>query len=316
MAIQESDLIWMNGVLTPWNSATVHLLTPTLHYGWGMFEGIRSYETDSGPALFRPAEHLARLERSAKLYHMKLGFTRDELLEAVIDVVAANGLVSCYVRPIAYLGCGDIGLNHLNSDVQVAIAAWPWQNYLGPDAASRGCRVRVSSWRHLDHTDIPPTGKGTGQYVNSSLAKTEAVKAGYDEALLLNSSGHVVQGTAENIFVVRDSTLYTPPTSEGLLAGITRDTIMILARGSGMPVVERPLDRTDVYFADEAFLTGTAAEIVPVVEVDDRAIGSGVPGPVTTMLRSGYRSATTGREKGHGTWLVPVPARPAPIPVG
>lgn len=314
MTMQESDVIWMNGALVPWHSATVHMMTPTLHYGWGIFEGIRSYASDDGPLLFRPAEHLARLERSAKLYHMDLGFTRDDLLGAVTSVVAANQLRSCYVRPLAYLGSGDIGLNHLLSNVQIAIAAWPWNDYLGPDASARGCRVRVASWRHLSSDAIPPTGKGTGQYVNSSLAKIEAVKAGYDEALLLNGAGNVVQGTAENLFVVRDGTLMTPPTSEGLLAGITRDTVMTLARDSGLEVVERALDRTDVYFADEAFLTGTAAEIVPIVETDDRVVGSGSPGPVTTMLIDTYRYVTTGRARAYREWLVPVAGQSATVP--
>lgn len=315
MTMRESDVVWMNGTLVPWRDATVHMMTPTLHYGWGIFEGIRSYASDAGPMLFRPAEHLARLERSAKLYHMDLGYSREELLSAVASVVAANRLSSCYVRPIVYLGCGDTGLNHLSSSVQVAIAAWPWDDYLGPDASVRGCRVRVASWRHLGSDAIPPTGKGTGQYVNSSLAKIEAVKAGYDEALLLNGAGNVVQGTAENIFAVRDGMLMTPPTSEGLLAGVTRDTVMMLARDSGLAVIERALDRTDVYFADEAFLTGTAAEIIPIVEADDRVVGSGSPGPVTTMLIDEYRCVTTGRRKAYHEWLVPVAGQSATVSV-
>jgi branched-chain amino acid aminotransferase len=314
VTLQASDVIWMDGSLVPWGDSTVHVMVPTLHYGWGVFEGIRSYGSDFGPALFRPAEHLERMARSAKIFHMDLGYSRDELLSAVVSVVAANRLTSCYVRPIAYLGYGDIGLNHLRSTVHVAIAAWPWKDYLGPDASARGCRVCVSSWRHLSSDAIPPTGKGTGQYVNSSLAKIEAVKAGYDEAILLNGHGNVVQGTAENIFVVRDNSLVTPPTSEGLLAGITRDTVMTLARDAGLAVMERALDRTDVYFADEAFLTGTAAEIVPIVEIDDRAVGSGEPGPVTKLLIGEYRAVTARKRDAYCDWLVPVSGQPATIP--
>jgi branched-chain amino acid aminotransferase len=290
-----TDQVWMNGALIPWNDATVHLLTPTLHYGWGIFEGIRCYSSEAGPALFRPIEHLKRFERSAKLYHLNLGYTLDELIEAIITVVIANKLTNCYIRPIAYLGAGNVGLNHLDSEVHVAIAAWQWENYLGVDATIKGCRVCTSSWRHIGQNDIPPTAKGTGQYVNSSLAKMAAVKAGYDEALLLNAAGNVVQATAENIFVLDGNTLITPPTSEGLLPGITRDTIKILAAQSGLTLVERPLVRTDVYFADEVFLTGTAAEVVPVIEADDRRIGTGKPGPVTTTLIEGFKAATTGR---------------------
>lgn len=312
--MKEADFIWMNGTLVPWHDATVHTLTPTLHYGWGVFEGIRSYASDACPMLFRPIEHLARFERSAKLYHMNLPFTRQELLAAAISVVAVNQLDSCYVRPLAYLEYGETGLNHLNSDVQVAIAAWPWDDYLGPDASTRGCRVRVASWRHLGSDAIPPTGKGTGQYVNSSMAKIEAVKAGYDEALLLNQAGNVVQGTAENIFVIRNGTLTTPPTSEGLLPGITRDTVMTLARQSGLRVTENALDRTDVYFADEAFLTGTAAEIVPIVEADDRIVGLGSPGPVTSMLIEEYRCVTASRSTANREWLVPVTGQPPTVP--
>lgn len=304
MALQATDRVWMDGVFTPWADANVHLLTPTLHYGWGIFEGIRCYQTEHGPALFRPLEHLERFERSAKLYHMALAYSVAELLAALKATVATNRLADCYIRPIGYLAYGEIGLNHLQSDVRVAIAAWPWSNYLGVSATIDGCRVCTSSWRHIGHNDIPPTGKGTGQYVNSSLAKISAVQAGYDEALLLNAAGNVVQATAENVFLVYGETLVTPPASEGLLPGITRDTIMSLARDNELFVEERPVTRTDVYFADEVFLTGTAAEVVPVVEVDNRAVGTGKPGPVVSQLITQFASVTHGRIQAHEAWNV------------
>lgn len=302
MPITPTDKIWMNGELVDWDDARIHILTPTLHYGWGVFEGIRAYATSDGPAVFRLTDHIARLLRSAKLYLMDPGYSQGELVAAVKRTVAVNNVESCYVRPIVYLGYHEMGLNPLPNPVHTAIAVWPWGLYLGDEALTKGCRAMTSSWQHINPNSIPPQGKGTGQYMNSSLAKVQALKAGYDEAILLSPDGKVVQGTGENIFVVDSGTLITPPVSDGLLRGITRESVMTIARDQGYEVVERSLVRTDLYHADEAFFTGTAAEIVPLTEVDDRAVGSGVPGPITRETAEIFASATIGEVDRYKHW--------------
>jgi branched-chain amino acid aminotransferase len=300
--ITPTDKIWMNGTFVDWNDATVHILNPTLHYGWGVFEGIRAYATAQGPAVFRLTEHINRLFRSASIYLMDPGFTAAEIVAATKETVRVNKVESCYVRPVIYLGYGEMGLNPLPSHVEIAIAVWPWGLYLGADALETGCRAMTSSWQHINQNSIPPTGKGTGQYVNSSLSKVAALKAGYDEAILLSPAGNVVQGTGENIFVVQGRRLITPPTQDGLLAGITRDSVMQIARDQGYEVVEHSLVRTDLYLADEAFFTGTAAEIVPISEVDDRKIGTGRPGAVTRELMETFQAATRGEVDRYKDW--------------
>jgi branched-chain amino acid aminotransferase len=295
----------MDGEYVDWDEARVHILTPSIHYGWGVFEGIRAYETpDGGSAVFRLTDHMERLFRSAKIYHMEPPVSLEGAVKVTKDLVAMNGVPTCYIRPIVYLGYGEIGLNPLTSPVRMAIASWPWGAYLGEESFETGVRVKVSSWRRLDPNIIPPAAKATGQYLNSSLAKAEAVKAGYDEGILLNPNGYVTDGSGENVFLVRDGVLCTPPLAAGCLAGITRASILQIAEDEGIRVREGDLVRTDLYLADEAFFTGTAAEVVPIREVDDRVLGD--PGPITRRLQEVFTAATRGRDERYRDWLEPV----------
>jgi len=301
MPIEKTDLIWMDGELVPWDEAKVHVLVHGLHYGSGVFEGIRTYAAVDGPAVFRLTDHIQRLLDSAKLLMMQVPFSRDELVEACKLTVRENKMESCYVRPLAYLGYGEIGLNPLPCPVNVSIAVWPWGAYLGEESLEAGVRVKVSSWRRMDPNVNPVAAKGTGIYINSSLAKVEAVQSGYDEAVLLNTHGQVAECTGENIFIVKDGILITPPLSSGALGGFTRDSIMTIARDAGVPVEERILHRHDLYLADEAFLTGTAAEIVPMRSVDDREIGP--PGEITRKIQEIYFATVKGEEDRYKDWL-------------
>jgi branched-chain amino acid aminotransferase len=294
----------MDGEYVDWDQATVHVLTPSLHYGWGVFEGIRAYDTTLGTAVFRLTDHMARLFRSAKIYHMEPPVSLEGAVKVTKDLVAMNGVRECYIRPLVYLGYGEIGLNPLNSPVSMMIACWPWGAYLGEEGFIHGVRVKVSSWRRLDPNIIPPAAKATGQYLNSSLAKAEALKAGYDEGILLNPNGYVTDGSGENVFVVRDGTLLTPPLAAGCLAGITRASIMRIAEDEGIPVRETDLPRTELYLADEAFFTGTAAEVVPIREVDDRVLGD--PGPITRRVQEVFKAAIRGEDERYKEWLEPV----------
>jgi len=305
MPIQATGKIWMDGEYVDWDEARVHILTPSLHYGWGVFEGIRAYETaGGGSAVFRLTEHMQRLFRSAKIYHMEPPVSLEGAVKVTKDLVAMNGIPTCYIRPIVYLGYGEIGLNPLTSPVRMAIASWPWGAYLGEDSFETGVRVKISSWRRLDPNIIPPAAKATGQYLNSSLAKAEAVKAGYDEGILLNPNGYVTDGSGENVFLVRDGVLCTPSLAAGCLAGITRASILQIAEDEGIRVREGDLVRTDLYLADEAFFTGTAAEVVPIREVDDRVLGD--PGPITRRLQEVFTAAIRGRDERYRDWLEPV----------
>jgi branched-chain amino acid aminotransferase len=304
MPIEATRKIWMDGEYVDWDKANVHVLTPSLHYGWGVFEGIRAYETDAGTAVFRLTEHMKRLFRSAKIYHMEPPVSLEGAIKVTKDLVTMNEVKSCYIRPLVYLGYGEIGLNPLNSPVRMMIACWPWGAYLGEEGFEHGVRAKVSSWRRLDANIIPPAAKATGQYLNSSLAKAEALKAGYDEGILLNPNGYVTDGSGENVFIVRDGTLLTPPPSAGCLAGITRDSILRIAADEGVPVRETDLVRTDLYLADEAFFTGTAAEVVPIREVDDRVLGD--PGPITRRVQEVFLAATRGEDERYREWLEPV----------
>ncbi len=301
MPFEKTEKIWMDGELVPWDEARVHVLTHSLHYGSGVFEGIRTYAAADGPAVFRLTDHIQRLFDSAKLVMMQIPYTRDEIVDACKLIVRESGLDSCYVRPIAFLGYGEIGLNPLPCEVNVSIAAWPWGSYLGEESLEAGVRVQVSSWRRMDPNINPVAAKGTGIYINSSLAKVEAVKAGYDEAIMLNTQGFVAECTGENVFIVKDGVLMTPPTSSGALAGITRDSVMTIARDNGIPVEERQLLRHDLYLADEAFLTGTAAEVVPIRSVDDREIGN--RGEITRTLQETYFAAVRGEVERYKDWL-------------
>jgi branched-chain amino acid aminotransferase len=299
--MQPVDKVWMNGKLVDWSDATVHVLSHALHYGTGVFEGIRCYATSRGPAIFRSRAHLERLERSAKILLMALPYTVDQLLAATHELIETNGLESCYIRPIAFRGYGAMGLNPENNPVDVSIAVWPWGTYLGEAALTHGVRVTVSSWRRHDPNIIPPQAKVTGGYVNSAMAKIEAVRAGYDEAVMLNPLGFVSEATGENIFVVLDGELYTPPSVAGSLQGITRDSVMRIAADLGMPVTERQLMRADLYVAEEIFCTGTAAEVTPVREVDERVIGD--PGPITVAIQQKYFQIIKGEDEKYFDWL-------------
>ncbi|MBU3717349.1 MAG: branched-chain amino acid transaminase [Actinobacteria bacterium] len=292
--------IWMNGKLVDWDQAQVHVLTHTLHYGTGVFEGIRAYETKNGTAIFRLTEHIERLFRSAHILGMEIPYSVDELISATKQTVASTGLASCYVRPIAYYGYGEMGLNTLPCKVDVAIACWPWGAYLGDDALSKGVRMKISSWTRHDHNTMPPAAKTVGNYVNSSLAKVEALKAGYDEAIMLAPNGLVAECTGENIFVKRNGIVLTPPLSAGALEGITQNTVMSLARDLGIDMRVDNIARSDLYIADEIFVCGTAAEVSAVNSVDDRKVPC--PGPVTTEIGQLYGKVVRGEVAKYQSW--------------
>jgi branched-chain amino acid aminotransferase len=301
MPITPTEKIWFNGELIAWDDAKIHVLTHSLHYGMGVFEGIRAYETDKGPAVFRLTEHMARLHDSAQILMMDLPYTVEELVQATKDTVRSSGLPSCYIRPIAYYGYGEMGLNTLPCEIDVAIACWPWGAYLGEDAATKGVRMKISSWTRHDHNTMPPLAKTTGNYVNSSLAKVEALKAGYDEAIMLNPQGFVSECTGENIFVARNGVLVTPPTSAGALQGITQDSVTQIARDLGFEVMVDNISRSDVYVAEEMFVCGTAAEVSAVNSVDDRVLPC--PGPMTSAIAAEYARAVRGQVDRYKDWL-------------
>jgi branched-chain amino acid aminotransferase len=301
MPIEKTEKIWMDGELVDWDEAKVHVLTHSLHYGSGVFEGIRAYPTSRGPAVFRLTDHIERLHDSAGLLMMEVPYSVEELVEATKETIRVNKIDSCYVRPLAFLGYGEMGLNPLPCKVNVSIAVWPWGTYLGDEGVKHGVRMKISTWRRMDPNVNPTAAKGTGIYVNSSLAKVEALKGGYDEAIMLNTGGSVAEATGENIFIVKDGVLITPPMSAGALEGITRASVMTIARDLGYEVREAELLRTDLYLADEAFLSGTAAEIVPIREIDDRPIGD--PGEMTRKLQETYFAIIHGEVEKYADWL-------------
>ena len=306
-----ADLIWMNGEFVAWEDAKVHVLTHSMHYGTAVFEGIRAYETDDGTAIFRHEEHLQRLEDSAKLYYMDLPVPRETLREATHELIVRNGFRSCYIRPLVYRGHGPMGLDPMNNPVEVSIAVWQWGAYLGEEGKTRGIRAKVSSWRRLSPESLIPHAKASGQYLNSVLAKIEASKAGYEEALLLDHHGNVCEGTGENVFVVKSGTIFTPPQSASILDGISRKSLIQIARDLGHEVVERDVARAELILADEVFLSGTAAELTPVREIDDHPVGDGAPGPVTRAMQERFDAALCGRLPQYAEWLdrVQVPQR-------
>ncbi|MBU6233309.1 MAG: branched-chain amino acid transaminase [Acidobacteria bacterium] len=305
MPITPTKKIWMDGQLVAWDDAMVHVLSHGLHYGTGAFEGVRAYPTSQGPAIFRLREHMQRLLNSCKILMIDVPFTLDELCDAAVDVVRANNMTDgCYIRPLVYLGYGEMGVNPLPAPVNVAIACWPWGAYLGDDGHANGVRMKISSWHRHSPNAMPTAAKGTGLYVNSGLAKVEAIKAGYDEAILLGPDGRISECSGENLFIVRNGVIVTPPPSEaGALAGITQDSIVTLARDVGYEVRFEAMVRTDLYLADEAFLTGTAAEVVPIASVDDRVVGTGKPGPLTTQLQTTYFKIVRGEVPQYMSWL-------------
>jgi branched-chain amino acid aminotransferase len=300
MPITPTPKIWMNGTLVDWDEARIHVLTHTLHYGMGVFEGMRAYETVDGPAIFRLTDHIKRMANSAKIVGMDLPYSVDELVEAAKVTVRSTGLPACYVRPIAYYGYGEMGLNTLSCTVDVAIACWPWGAYLGDDSVEKGVRMKISSWTRHDHNTMPPAAKTTGNYVNSSLAKVEALKAGYDEAIMLAQNGLVAECTGENIFCVRNGVMITPPLTAGALEGITQHSVMTIARDLGFDVRIDNLTRSDLYIADEMFVCGTAAEVSSVNSVDERPIDH--PGPITRAVAATYARAVRMQEDRYKDW--------------
>ena len=300
MPITKTPKIWMNGSLVNWDDANVHVLTHTLHYGTGVFEGIRAYETTNGPAVFRLTDHIKRLHNSAQIMGMELPYSVEELVEATKQTVKSTGLPSCYVRPLAYYGYGEMGLNTLPCKVDVAIACWPWGAYLGDDAVEKGVRMKISSWTRHDHNTMPPAAKTVGNYVNSSLAKVEALKAGYDEAIMLAPNGLVAECTGENIFCVRNGVILTPPLSAGALEGITQSSVTKIARDLGYDIRVDNIARSDLYIADEIFVCGTAAEVGSVSSVDDRKVPC--PGPMTKAIATTYAKAVRGQDDRYIHW--------------
>ena len=307
--METAELIWQNGEFVAWEDAQTHVLSHGLHYGSGVFEGIRCYETERGPAIFRHRDHLERLAKSAELYYMQLPFSTEQIAEATRELVSRNGLGSCYIRPLAYRGYGSLGLYATDAPVDLVIAAFPWGVYLGEEGQRHGIRAKVSSWRRIGPGGLIPHAKASGQYLNSILAKHETQAAGYEEALLLDERGFVCEGSGENIFLVRDGEIVTPPHVASILDGINRKSVIQIARDLGYTVVERDVARAELYLAEEVFLTGTAAELVPVREIDDHPIGE--PGEITRQLQAKFEDALCGRAEEYLEWLdfVEVPSR-------
>jgi branched-chain amino acid aminotransferase len=306
--VKQAELIWMNGDFVPWDEAKVHVLTHGLHYGTGVFEGVRCYDTESsGPAVFRHGDHLDRLYRSAELYYMPVPYEREQLRQATLELIARNGMRSCYIRPLVFRGYGQMGLFPLDAPVDVCIAVWEWGAYLGEEGKRNGVRAKVSSWRRISPDSLIPQAKACGQYLNSILAKIESHKAGYEEGILLDDKGLVCEGTGENLFVVRGGKIHTPPLTASILDGINRRAAIEIARDLGFEVIETNLARAELYLADEIFMTGTAAELTPIREVDDHAVGDGRPGAITRAVQDAFEDALHGRTERYRHWLDPVP---------
>lgn len=301
MPIHEVEKIWMNGELVDWKDAKIHVLTHALHYGSAVFEGIRCYKTADGPAVFRLREHIARLFESGKIYFMDIPYSQEELRAGTKEMIKANSLEECYVRPIAFRGYGEMGLSPLQSPIDVAIAAWPWGTYLGEEGLKNGIRARISSYQRISPNVLPPMAKATGQYLNSIIAKIECLQTGYDEAILLDYRGMVSEGPGENLFMVKDGVIYTPPLHASILKGITRDSIMKIADDMGYEVREDDITRASLYLADEAFFTGTAAELTPIREIDGHEIGK--PGEITKKLQDKFFEVIRGHDENYKDWL-------------
>ncbi len=306
MAIEPSEKIWKNGQLIPWKDATVHVLTHGLHYGTGAFEGIRCYSTEKGPAVFRLRDHIARLHTSAKAIQMRIPYTVDQLCEATKETIRVNKLGACYIRPIAFFGVQGIGVNPIGYPVDTFVIAFPMGAYLGEEGMKKGIRVHTSSWHRIPVGSAPATAKICGDYLNSALAVMEAKMNGFEETIMLNDLHMVAEGSGENIFMVKDGRVLTPPTNAGILPGITRESVMTVARDMGYEVVEQNFSRGELFLADELFFTGTAAEVTPIREVDRRQVGDGVPGPVTLSIQKTYLEAVRGKLDRYRTWLDPV----------
>ncbi len=300
--MEPRDFIWQNGQFVSWDEARVHVLTHALHYGTGVFEGIRAYNSELGPAIFRGLDHFKRLHRSAELYHMQIDQSAEELLAITKELITRNGLTSCYIRPVSFRGYGEIGLFPLKAEVETVIAAWEWGAYLGEEGKAKGIRTKISKWRRMSADSFIPQAKANGQYLNSVLAKVESHEAGYDEAILLDDKGNVCEGSGENIFIVRGGKLITPPLSAPILEGITRDTVITIAHDNGLEVTERDISRDELFEAEEVFFTGTAAELCPVREIDDHVVSDG-RGEIAGVLQSKYDDAVHGRLPEYHGWL-------------
>jgi len=314
--VDPTDLIWMNGEFVAWEDAKVHVLTHGLHYGTSVFDSMRCYDTELGPAVFRNVDHLDRLLKSAELYYMPVSYTVEQLRTATLELVARNGLRECYIRPLVSLGYGTMGLNPIGASVDVALACWEWGTYLGEEGMRNGVRAMTSSWRRISPDSLIPHAKAGGQYLNNVLAKVESVKAGYEEAILLDDHGHVCEGTGENIYIVRDGQVVTPGQHNSILDGITRRSVIQIAQDLGYEVVERNVARAEMYLADEVFLSGTAAELVPVREIDNHAIGTGRPGEITRVLQAAFDDAIHGRSERYREWLDVVHVSDLSTPTG
>src|SRR3954464_1380008 len=310
--MDQVDLIWKNGEFVPWEQAQTHVLSHGLHYGTGVFEGIRCYDTERGPAIFRHRDHLDRLAKSAELYYLELPHSPEEIAAATRELIARNGLRSCYIRPLAFRGYGEMGLYAKSAPIEVIIAVWPWGAYLGDEGKRNGIRAKVSSWRRIGPGGLIPHAKASGQYLNSILAKTESANAGYEEAILLDERGFVCEGSGENIYLVREGEIVTPGHTSSILDGINRKSVIQIARDLGYTVVERDIARAELYLAEEVFFTGTAVELVPVREIDDHALGE--PGDITRVIQGKFDDALHGRLQEYREWLHPGggPHRPPP----
>ncbi len=306
MSFENVKYVWTNGEIVPWADATVHVSAHGLHYGSGVFEGIRCYETDRGPAVFRLREHLERFEASANAYDFRLPYSTEELIEATGELIEVNGFSSCYIRPIAFRGSGTLGLHPGKCPIETVIMAWPWGSYLGAEGLEKGVKITVSPWRKFHSTMMPTTAKACGQYLNSILAVQDAFSRGYDEGLLLDMNGSLAEGSGENLFVIKDGRMATNKADDSILLGITRDAVIEIARTLGMDVAERSLELDDLLDADEAFFTGTAAEVTPIRQVDERTIGEGRRGPVTKQIQDAFFEVVAGRDARFAHWLHPV----------
>ncbi|MDA0378635.1 MAG: branched-chain amino acid transaminase [Bacteroidetes bacterium] len=300
--------IWMDGTFVPFEEATVHVLTHALHYGTSVFEGIRCYKTDKGSAIFRHPEHMQRQIDSAKIYRMDLGYTRQELEQAAIDTIVRSGMEACYIRPLSFRGHGPMGVNPYKNPVRTIIAVWEWGAYLGPEALELGVDVHVASWNRMAPNTFPSMAKAGGNYLNAGLVKMDAVLGGFNEGIMLSTSGHVAEGSGENLFLVRNNTLYTAPVSTSILPGITRDSIVTLARDMGLSVVEGLIPREALYIADEVFFTGTAAEVTPIRTIDHHVIGEGRRGAITTRIQDAFFDIVHRGNDPYG-WLTMVPVK-------
>lgn len=311
MPMTKTDKIWMNGQFVAWDDAKVHVLAHVLHYGSSVFEGIRAYQTKSGTAIFRLEDHIERLFFSAKVYRMKIPFTREQIERACIETVAVNRLNECYIRPLAYRGYENIGVNPIGVPIDVAIAAYPWGKYLGDEALAKGVSVKVGTWSRMAANTLPAMAKAGGNYLNSQLLRIEAADDGYAEAIALDPNGYVSEGSGENLFVVHKGVLYTPGIASSILMGITRDSVMTLAKEMGIEVREQALPREMLYAADELFFVGTAVEVTPISMVDKLPVGDGARGPITKALQDAYFAAVRGENAKHANWLTSVPVAAA-----